>query len=267
MIDEMDVLKKVAKVNRDNGLRFTITDRADAIRELLALTGYRQLNQDGLFYLYGSCALENLNSPVLVISSHIDCVSEISKCFVEELPYGQMRGTFDNMLTNAAVLTLMLRGELPKNVLVAFTGDEEENSVGVLQMTTFLSNYGISFKSIVLDVTDEAYESADFTIENDFLKKNSCMKVVEIAKSLGNRWCFVPENPSKSHDYVPKGQLLHHEAEEDESWELDELEIPCFSLCIPVKGNMHSKNGCIARQESYRVYINALAQMAKVCSI
>lgn len=120
MIDEMDVLKKVAKLNRDNGLRFTVTDREDAIHELLATTGYRLLNQDGLFHLYGLCPLHKLNSPVWVVVSHIDCVSDITECFVEELPNGLMRGTFDNMLTNAAVLTLMLRGELPKNVLVAF---------------------------------------------------------------------------------------------------------------------------------------------------
>ena len=263
MIDEMDILKKVAKLNRDNGYRFTVTDRANAIDECLAQTRYRLLNQDGLFHLYGTCPLHELNSSVFVIFSHIDCVSDITECFVEELPNGLMRGTFDNMLTNAAILTLMLRGELPKNVLVAFTGDEEENGVGVIQTARFLINNDISFQAIVLDVTDMAYDTSDFTIENDFLSRNKCLKIVESAKSFGKRWRFVPEDPHKLHDYVPKEQLINQEAAEDESWELDELNISCFSFCIPIYGDMHSADGCIARQESYRVYINALAQMIK----
>ena len=267
MIEEMDILKKVAKLNRDNGLRFTVTDRADAIRELLASTGYRLLNQDGLFHLYGLCPLHELNSHVWVVISHIDCVSDITECFVEELPNGLMRGTFDNMLTNAAILTLMLRGELPKNVIVAFTGDEEEDGIGVIQATRFLRNHDLSFRAIVLDVTEMAYDTSDFTIENDFLNRNTCMKIVAEAKSIGSNWRFVPANPHKTHDYVPRGQLINEEAEEDESWELDELEIPCFSFCIPIKGDMHSGNGCIAKRESYRMYIKALTQIIKICSI
>ena len=77
------------------------------------------------------------------------------------------------------------------------------------------------------------------------------MKIVVVTQFWGKRWRFIPETPSKSHDYVPKGQLINHEADEDESWELDDLDIPCFSFCIPVKDDMHSPNGCIVRQESY----------------
>ena len=267
MIDEMNVLGMMAKLNRDNGLRFTENDRAETIRELLASSEYRQLNHEGLFYLYGACPLDELDSPVWVITSHIDCVSDITECFVECLPDGLMKGTFDNMLTNAAVLTLMLRGELPKNVLVAFTGDEEEDGFGIMQMERFLRNHGIKFQAIVLDVTDMAYASSDFTIENDFLKRSRCLKVVEAAKSFGSRWRFVPAYPSKSHDYVPKGQYINEEAEEDETWVLDELKIQCFSICIPVKGDMHSPSGCIVRRESYRSYIRALSQIAKACSL
>ena len=94
----MDVLRKVTKLNRVNGRRFAVTDRTEAIQELLAPSEYWLLNQCEVIYLCVLCPLHELNSPVWIAISHIDCISTIKECFLKEPSNGLMRGTFDNML-------------------------------------------------------------------------------------------------------------------------------------------------------------------------
>ncbi len=81
----MDVLREMTKLNRNNGRRFAMTYRADAIQELLASSEYRLLSQYGLDTLYGLCPLHELNSPIWIVISHIACVSTIKDYFVKEL--------------------------------------------------------------------------------------------------------------------------------------------------------------------------------------
>ncbi|MFQ9022476.1 MAG: hypothetical protein ACLR6J_16980 [Parabacteroides merdae] len=53
------------------------------------------------------------------------------------------KGTFDNSATNAAVIDLMLRGELDESVLVAFTGDEEKDSAGAIEIMQMLAGWNV----------------------------------------------------------------------------------------------------------------------------
>ena len=48
-----------------------------------------------------------------------------------------MQGTFDNSLTNAMTVSLMLEDALAMNVAVVFTGDEEEDSNGAADVAAF----------------------------------------------------------------------------------------------------------------------------------
>lgn len=48
----------------------------------------------------------------------------------------------------------------------------------------------------------------------------------------------------------------------DESWEYDGLGVRCFSLCIPVKGEMHSDEGVLARISGLKKYIEILCLLA-----
>lgn len=77
------------------------------------------------------------------------------------------KGTFDNSATNAAVIDLMLRGELDESVLVAFTGDEEKDSAGAIEIMQMLGRMEcLVGKALVLDVTNEGWEDeAAFSIE------------------------------------------------------------------------------------------------------
>ena len=51
---------------------------------------------------------------------------------------------------------------------------------------------------------------------------------------------------------------MGEEAESDESWAYDEKGIPCFSLCLPVEGNMHRNSGVLVSREAVRGYVSAL---------
>ena len=255
MLTLTDILKKISVLNRDNGKIFTDTSRLDVISESLEHSRYINVrpNERCLFHLYSTKPLETVNENVVVISSHIDCEEDITKCFTEILPDGLMNGTFDNSITNAAVLYTMLQNKLPENVLVAFTGDEERDSRGAAQLIRFLRRSGVAVKCvIVLDVTDMGWdEGADFTIENNFWSGSIGRKVTSAAENCGFKWRFVPSDPDDIPAYIGNRYVIPFEAEEYEFWEYDENDVQCFSLCLPVRGEMHSNRGVYARLKSF----------------
>lgn len=262
-MDFWELLQQLCVANRDDGHRFTYTERFDRINTLLWNSKYRRINPDGLFFLYAAKPLEEIQTPIL-ISSHIDCVREMTRLFSRAQGAERMHGTYDNAITNAAVLWLMLEGVLPENVLVAFTGDEEYSSQGATQLARYLEAKGRSPAGVmVLDVTDMAWqEQADFTVENDFWYDSLGRRVIRAAEATGFHWCFVPSDPEEIPSYVPCNRVIHEEATGDESWEYDECDLECFSLCLPVDGEMHSNDGVLARTASIPKYIEALRRIA-----
>lgn len=259
--DIFSILGRVMRINRDDGRRFTRTDRLDEIQEILWNSQYRRVNPQGLFHLYAKHPLERVEGNVVLVSSHVDCERGITRCFCEDAGDGLLRGTFDNAATNATVLSLMVADELPDSAVVAFTGDEEEDSRGIVEAARCLRSRGVGIDlAIVLDVTDMGWnEHAGFTIENNFWDDDRGRRVIERVSRLPAEWRFVPEDPNEIPPYVPSERAIPVEAEADESWALDELDIPCFSLCLPVVGDMHSDQGVLARRDSFASYCAALA--------
>lgn len=260
-MDFLSVLKDLAVLNYDNGQVFTNRDRLDAIAELLKGSDYRRVNRDGLFELYAPGGI--LPDQALLISTHVDCVDAITRCFAEEAEHDTLRGTFDNLITNACAVYLMITRQLSRNTIVAFTGDEEEDSRGAAALTQYLRQRNVSFKTIVLDVTDMGWdEGAFFTIENNFWGNQWGEAVIRAAKAAGERWRFVPSDEEDIPCYVPGEKLIPEEAECDESWEYDEQDVECFSLCIPVRGHMHSNSGVFARKASIDGYLRFLRDLS-----
>lgn len=258
--DVFPLLERVMRLCRDNGQRFTRTDRLDEIQRLLWDSQYRRVNPQGLFHLYAKRSIEEIEGPVVLVSSHVDCENGITRCFCEDAGNGLLRGTFDNAATNAAILSLMLEGSLPEAVVVSFTGDEEADSHGVIETVRFLQSKQLGIDmAVVLDVTDMGWnEGARFTVENNFWDEAHGRRVIELARQSAVEWRFVPEDTDDIPPYVPSERVIHIEAEADESWELDELGVPCFSLCLPVKGNMHSDSGVMAVKDSFASYCAAI---------
>ena len=266
MNDLMFVLEKVTVLNRDNSYIFTNTERLDAIASLLCGSAYKRIETDGLFHLYSRKPVSEIDEPVVIVSSHVDCERHITKCFAAKKEDNILLGTFDNAITNAAIVYLMLLGSLPENVLVAFTGDEEENSRGAKDICRFIQKNDLDILNIfVLDVTEEGWKTeADFTVENDFWDEEFGEKVIELANQTGYPWNYVPGEPDDIPEYIPKERIIHVEAYEDESWEYDEADISCFSFCLPSKGNMHSDTGIFIRESSFRRYTEVLGKILNI---
>ena len=262
-MDLYEILSRVSVINRDNGKRFKQTDRLDAIASLLWDSRYRRIDSAGLFHMYAVMPPERIGGSVVVVSSHVDCAEGITRCFARRSGDGVMRGTYDNAITNAAIIRAMLDGRLPDDVLVAFTGDEEQGSKGADDVALFLKSRGLSVRAIVvLDVTDEGWEDrADFTVENDFWREPLARKVVSFAESTGCRWRFVPSDLQAIPACLDAARLVPREAEPDESWQYDEHHLPCFSFCLPVRGEMHSDEGVLVRKASFEQYCQALQEL------
>lgn len=257
------ILERLNVVNYDNGISFTDTARLDVIKDMLQNSEYERVNRKGLFHLYSKKPISLMQGPLVLLSSHVDCHRKITQCFSEVLSGGMLLGTYDNSITNAAVLALMLENKLTENVVVAFTGNEEVSSIGALQLAQYLRNYTTDVTVIVLDVSYEGYnQEADFTIENDFWTKNIGMVVTEIARQSGYAWRFVPKAEEEMPDYVPEENRIYRNGEADEAWDYEAF-FPCFSFCLPVgDGEMHDNRGVSARQKGFLHYMEVLARLA-----
>ncbi len=256
----IDILKELMVPNRDDGNVFKDTERIEKINTLLWNSKYKRANVSGLFALYSIKPVECIENPVL-ISSHIDCVTQITDFFVKDFNEELLLGTFDNCITNAVVTYLMLNKKLDDNVIVAFTGDEECDSNGASRVVEYLTRKNkVPKATIVLDVTDMGWNSS-FTIENNFWSEAIGKRIINTVESIESSWKFVPSDLLDIPDYVGKEFLIREEAEEDESWMYDEYSWECFSFCLPTKGPMHSNLGVYARKEGVFEYIEALEKV------
>lgn len=239
-----DILRAVTVDCKDNQREFTVRDRINVIESLLAHSSYQLVGRGKLCLIYAKRPIAN--RPVILISSHIDCVYD--RLFCEEHEDGTLLGTFDNSLTNSCLLYDMLADRLDDNVVIALTGDEEKDSKGAYEVMRMLRRQKtqIAF-CFVLDVTEEGWlEKCHYTLENDLgIDLETGYEIIRAAKDWGQPYVFV------------------HDAEQDESWDYDEEDIPSLSLCCPIYGDMHSNQGCLARKESLTVYSDAIVKFTQ----
>ena len=241
--DFFDILTTVTVDCQDNGERFTVTDRVAAIEQMLEQTDYKLIGRQPLALLYSKRGVRD-GDRVLLISSHIDCV--YPRCFCSN-EGDCLRGTFDNSFTNAALLWNMLHNNLPDNVVVAFTGNEESDSQGAVQAVVALGQMGCEVAAaLVLDVTNEGWESsALFTLENDLgIDILTGYNIISSLEQYGGRFAF-------KHNALP-----------DESWDYADYGIPSLTLCVPVGGELHGDAGVLLRKESATEYCNVLSLLA-----
>lgn len=241
-----EILGKVTVDSKDDGYGFIVRTRLETVRELMEGGGYFLLAEGNLCNVYAKKGAR-LNDGMLMVSSHIDSV--YSSCFCEDA--GECyRGTFDNSLTNAAVVLCAIEGMFPDNVLVCFGGDEEKDSRGCAEAVGLLRDMGADIRMVVVtDVTNVGWDDENaFTLENH----------IGIDMVTGYRII-------SSLAALPFGFTSAPSAEPDETWELCKLDIPCFSLCAPVSGDMHSDKGTYARKAQMDIYCRALAAIIEVC--
>lgn len=98
------ILKAVTVDCKDNQREFTVRNRIDVIESMLSNSSYQLVNKGNLCLIYAKQQVRN--KPIVLISSHIDCVYD--RLFCAERENGILCGTFDNSLTNSCLLYDML---------------------------------------------------------------------------------------------------------------------------------------------------------------
>lgn len=262
----ISLLEKVNVLCRDDGTQFIEQEspRIDVITDILKNSSY-QLTKGDISLIYHRKNLKEYGDDTLLISSHIDCESNITKCFSLQKSDSLLLGTYDNSITNASLLYLMVNDLLPDNVIVSFTGDEERCSHGAVEVFETLTAENIRFKTIILDVTDAGWdENVDFTVENNFWDDDFGEEVIRKVSGLSSKWFLVPASMDDLIKYLGNEHIYLQEAELDESWMYSKLGVECFSLCIPIFGPMHSDQGVNARVDSLLEYTRVLKELGNI---
>lgn len=237
----------------DDGRAFVEFARLDRIAALLQNSCYRSLANRPLARIYShqNC---NPDEPYILISCHIDSLYE--RYFAEKGD-GVFIGTFDNSACNALLVEAMLADALPPQALIAFTGDEEEDSKGADQTVETLDQDGFLSRLqmvMVLDLTEEGYKKCSFTLENLFVRKMGEGLRFECKKEL-----------KKYLKKIVGPAVFLINAEADESWQYHENRLNCFSLCLPCKAranDMHDDRGVKIREDAIITYLQVLSQLA-----
>ena len=240
------VLERIAVRGEDDGKKFTDTTRVDAIADRLKDSAWELYHDGRLAKIYARRGFDPRN-PVVVVSSHVDMVAE--RCYAK--CDGELwKGSFDNLVTNAVIVACMKANAFNPNVMVAFTGDEETDDGfgGADEIAESLSGKGIAVKHVVVtDVTEEGWEDEKaFTIEN-VLPEDDESRQQRMAESLKGAVADIDGNPCVIVDGEP-----------DEAWEYDEYDLPCCSVCMPCRGDMHSEEGVEIRRAGIKAYAEAL---------
>ncbi|MBO7438812.1 MAG: hypothetical protein J6U21_03945 [Bacteroidales bacterium] len=262
MFDDLFKLTQALSVIcRDNGRWFTVADRLDVVAQKLARTDYQIVDNRGLYRLYGKRPLDEIHLPLIVVSSHIDCVDEITRCFSKLEGNDCIKGTYDNLITNAVAVYLMQNGGLPDNVLFAFTGDEEYGSNGANDLSKALRPYQVEV-IIVVDVTYLGWQDgAMFTVENDFMSDELKKTIIRTVNESTDTWRYLPAFLDFIAADVPEENIVRQDAFVDEAWMYDDYDYNCFSFCLPVLGEMHCDDGVLVRKESLTKYTEMLRKI------
>ena len=245
------ILERIAVRGEDDGEKFTNTARVDAIADCLKESSWKLYHDGDLAKIYTRCDF-NPAKPVVVVSSHVDMVAR--RCYVK--CDGELwKGSFDNLITNAVIVACIKENAFNGNVMVAFTGDEEADDGfgGADEVAETLSEKGISVKHVVVtDMTEEGWDDKKaFTIEN-VLPEDDESRQQKMAKSLKEAVAGIDDNPCVIVDGKP-----------DEAWEYDEYDLPCCSVCMPCKGEMHSEEGVEIRGAGIKAYAEAIVAVIR----
>lgn len=241
----------------DDGYVFRRTERLELIQNTLRHTRYELMCDMPLAKVY---AHEDFypTRPSILVSCHIDSLYGTYFADIDEY---EIRGTFDNSACNAIAIEIMCRHALASQILVTFTGDEEDQSRGADQAVEGLQGIGAYDHLemvITLDLTEACYPSRHFTIENYFIEQQ------HIQKSLLR---FNRKIELKRYlESMIESPLFIRDAEPDESWQYDEHDLNCFSLCLPCRvlgRDMHDDAGVAVTTDTLAGYMSALKKLTR----
>lgn len=193
----IETLQKIALPQRDNGKKFYVNERLDAIRERLADSGYHEIYAGDLTSVWSKKPLEELSGIEMpgMITAHIDIVNQIKKPFADNILTSDvglvMKGTYDNLICDAALVEVMRGGNVPDNVFFCFDGDEETGQCrGFKEAAKWIEGQCGTKPAwaIATDVTEEGFFGEKFFAE-DGKKNYRDHKDISIENLCGS-WTF-----------------------------------------------------------------------------
>jgi len=218
----------------DNGKKFTDNRRVKQLETIFKRSEYNLIKKASLSRIYEHKNIDR-QKPIIVVSCHIDSV--YTNYWNNDLTNGTgacINGTLDNSACVGILAFLMYYDQLPSNVVVAFTGNEEQDGKGAKQVSRYIKKEykDCNVKLIIsLDLTNECYDKAHYTFENLTIDKNNITEnILEI---------------------LPEARIII-DAAPDDSWTYKKY-FPCFSLCLPCENigeDMHSSLGVRIKQSS-----------------
>ncbi len=270
-IKVLENLAKKCYSHNDTG--FYVKDKLEAIKKELECTEYHIIEKDHFLFCHRP-TLKDLdkNSEIIIVSSHADNVEEITKPFSELSENNQyLKGTYDNLGTNAASTILMQENQMPDNVIFAFTANEESGKcTGLKAIVDNLRNLGYNnLKGIALDVTYEGYDEGMLcSLENmstDMIE-TSYQTLLSLEPEDTQTFTVTPisnkKRPKDLNDEYDSGSTGMF----DEGMAFKKRNVPACSLCLPCDGDMHGNSGVKVRQPQFEGYVLSLeALISSLC--
>lgn len=242
---DIEIMKALCVPSYSNSNGFTEDEKRAVMRDLLKDSGYTE-HEGTLTSVWTKS--DNITT---LVSTHIDMVRAITKPFAE-LNDGIYFGTWDNLITNSAIVSLMMNGGFADNVALAFDGEEESCSfAGLKEAIQYFEDKQILLKHIITtDVTHEAFDT-------------DCVASIENMNAYDDE---AEDMLSKAYRVFGDNYYFPQFGAPDEAYLLKRLDahIPGFSCCIPSSGPMHSNAGMTVKEDVYVGYRTGLAKIANI---
>jgi hypothetical protein len=267
-----EILERIALPARSRKNGFKDVAKLEAMEALLSEQNspYHLIEKNDHTWIFGQKEPAQGEAPVL-ISSHADIVPEITSPFSELGEDKYFHGTYDNLGTNGACVSLMINRELPDNVYFAFTAEEETGRcTGAKAALYFIREKTLHEPlCIALDVTDEGYdENRLFTLEGLHTRNESARhQILQRALSgEGENQSFEVVRLKKKDDcsFLPREYVSKNTTEFDESAFYAKQNCNSFSFCLPTDGFMHSNLGLYIKEPVLKGYELSLTQMVYI---
>lgn len=251
----LEILDHINIKCEDDRKGFKDSRKCDRIDRLMKKGGYHRIHDGNLTKIYSKHPPKALaGRSLLLVSSHIDTVYQN---FYSKEGKDVVIGTLDNSITNAALINLALNNHLPSYCVIAFTGNEEKESLGVDETVAYFRSIKAGVSMVIsLDVTAVGFRNHGYTIENYFVRKGEGR--IFISKKHLKRYLLQVLEKKKV-------KTIHHvAADPDDTWQFDEHNLNCFSFCLPSKGIavhddwMHDDIGVVVRKSSLKEFESGL---------
>lgn len=267
--EHISVLERLAKkCYSSNKHGFTEKEKLVAISNELIDTDYVRISKDHFLMFYKPSLKElDRDSEIILITSHADNVKEITKPFSELSEDNQyLKGTYDNLGTNAASTILMKEGNMPDNVIFVFTANEESGKCTGLKIaleSLKLSGF-TNIKGISLDVTYEGYDEGMLcSLENMSgpMVERGFNTLLQIEPEDTQTFSVTPMDKKNVPEKMTKDYSSGSTGMFDEGFIFAKKDIPGISLCLPTDGEMHGNHGLTTRQPQFEGYILSLESL------